>query len=223
MKISKPNRKRIACLWGAALFFLLIPAAQIRAQEEELLFQAVDLKGFVQAYRDETEETRRLHLKGTLDDGDRVTTQEGDAVLRMPGRAYLYLAPHTQVHITRLRMGERGPQIRLNLLKGRMVCQLDEIPQWAFEVSAGSLICRAHGTLFEVSRKKEDVQVVCFEGNVVASSLGHSQMAKANQVVRFGAGKFRYRRYLRIGEETELSDWHSRLKGIQEAKTPVHP
>lgn len=211
-------------LWAFLLPFgttLSHPPA-VAAQDEDLRFQALDIRGKVMVYRDETDETVRLHKGQKVDDGDRLTTESGsEAVLRLKGRVYLHLAPHTQVRITRLRVGDRGLQVRLNLLKGRLLCQADQTPTWALEVSCAKLVCRGHGTLFEVSRQKNDVQMVCFQGNVVGSSpKGHAEMAKARQVVRFSSGRFQYRRYLRIREEGDLQEWKDHLRALQH---PLHP
>jgi ferric-dicitrate binding protein FerR (iron transport regulator) len=210
-------------LWaGAALLALgLVPGAS-RGQEEEHRFRAVEAKGMVTAYHDENDETSRLYQSQTVDDGDKVTTgPDSDAVLRLEGKAYLYLAPRTKIRITRLRVGDKGLQCEINLVTGRMFCQLDPIPTWPFTVSAGSVLCRAHGTLFEFLRKEEAFKIVAYEGAVVADFHGQTKMAKANEVIQLDHGKFRYRNHhLKMDEQGDLQAWQDLLSKLEE-KTPL--
>src|SRR5580658_7947726 len=213
-------------LWaGAALLALgLVPGAS-RGQEEEHRFRAVEAKGMVTAYHDENDETSRLYQSQTLDDGDKVVTgPDSDVVLRLKGKAYLYLAPRTKIQMTRLRAGDRGPQCEINLVTGRIFCQLDQIPAWSFVVSAGSVLCRAHGTLFEFLRKEEALKIVSYEGAVVADFHGQTKMAKANEVIQLDHGKFRYRNHhLKMDEQDDLQAWQDLLSKVEEkTTTPGH-
>ena len=201
----------------------LVPEAPMAwAQEEDLRFHAVEAKGMVTAYHDENDETSRLYQSQTLDDGDKVVTgPDSDAVLRLKGRVYLYLAPRTKVRITRLRMGDKGLQCEINLVTGRVFCQLDQTPTWSFGLSAGSVLCRAHGTLFEFSRKEEALKIVSYEGSVVANFHGQTKMAKANEVIQLDHGKFRYRNHhLKMDEQGDLQAWQDLLSKLEE-KTPT--
>ena len=195
-----------------------------QGQEEDLRFHAVESKGLVTAYHDENDETSRLYQSQTLDDGDKVVTgPDSDAVLRLKGKAYLYLAPRTKIHITRLRAGDKGLQCEINLVTGRMFCQLDQTSGWSFGVSAGSVLCRAHGALFEFVRKEEALTIISYEGSVVADFHGQTKMAKANEVVQLDHGKFRYRNHhLRNDEQADLQAWQDLLSKLEEkAPTPV--
>jgi ferric-dicitrate binding protein FerR (iron transport regulator) len=207
---------------GAFLLVLDLVPGVSRGQEEELRFRAVEAKGMVTAYHDENDETSRLYQSQTLDDGDKVTTgPDSDALLRLEGKAYLYLAPRTKIRITRLRMGDKGLQCEINLVTGRMFCQLDQTPTWSFVVSAGSVLCRAHGTLFEFLRKEEALKIVSYEGVVVADFHGQTKMAKANEVIQLDHGKFRYRNHhLKMDEQDDLQAWRD-LYSKREEKAPT--
>jgi len=194
---------------------LSLPKAAL-AQEEEARFEAVDVQGEATIYRDETNETSRFHLKQFTDEGDRLTTgPHSDVVLKFKGDTYIYLSPNTKVRITRFRSNDGRLQCQINLMSGRLTAQLSETPAFSFEVSTNNLLCRAHGTLFEMFRKKETVYLTSFEGAVVATvPHGQVQMAKSGQVVKFEDGKFRFRHYLRAEQENRLKDWKARLQGI---------
>ncbi|HUO57356.1 MAG TPA: FecR domain-containing protein [bacterium] len=190
------------------------------AQDSDLRFQVVDAKGVVTVYRDENNETIRLRKGQMTDDGDRIITpKDGEAVLRLKGRAYFHLAHGTRIRILRARMGDnKQPIVRLNLVYGRLLCQMDRPDAISYVVTADSVTCRAHSTLCEVSRKKEEVQVTAFEGNMVANAHGHVEMAKANQVIAFNRGQFRYRHYLQIEEESRLEEWKDHLGEIRQKR-----
>ncbi|HEY5038565.1 MAG TPA: FecR family protein [bacterium] len=193
------------------------------AQEEDLVLRAVDLRGHVMIYRDEDDSTVRLHQGQKADDGDQITTSsKSEVVLRLKGRAYIDLFPNSKISITRLRLGEKGVQIRLNLVKGRVLCQLGPKPPASCEVSTDTIVSRAHGTLFEVYRKKEEMEVVSYEGAVVTNSKGHVEMAKPRQVMHFTQGRFRYKHYLKLAEESRLEEWKNHLADIHK-KVPNHP
>jgi ferric-dicitrate binding protein FerR (iron transport regulator) len=179
----------------------------------------------VTAYHDENDETSRLYQSQTVDDGDKVITgPDSDAVLRLKGKAYLYLAPRTKIRISRLRVGDKGLQCEINLVTGRMLCQLDPGPAWSFGVSAGSVLCHAHGTLFEFSRKEDAFKIVTYEGAVVADFHGQTRMAKANEVIQLDHGKFRYRNHhLKMEEQGHLQAWQDLYSKLEEkAPTPGH-
>jgi ferric-dicitrate binding protein FerR (iron transport regulator) len=207
---------------GAFLLVLGLMPGSSRGQEEELRFRAVEAKGMVTSYHDENDETSRLYQSQTVDDGDKVTTgPDSDAILRLEGKAYLYLAPRTKIRFTRLRMGDKGLQCEINLVTGRMLCQLDQTPTWAFVVSAGGVMCRAHGTLFEFLRKEEALKIVSYEGAVVADFHGQTKMAQANEVIQLDHGKFRYRNHhLKMDEQGDLQDWQD-LYSKREGKAPT--
>jgi hypothetical protein len=197
--------------------------SQVTAQEEDLVLRAVDLHGHVMVYRDEDDSTTRLHQGQKCDDGDQITTSsKTEVVLRLKGRAYIDLFPYSKISITRLRLGDKGVQLRLNLVKGRVLCQLGPHPPASCEVSTDTVVSRAHGTLFEVYRKKDDMEVVSYEGAVVTNSRGHVEMAKPRQVMHFTQGRFRYKHYLKMAEESRLEEWKNHLADIQK-KPPSHP
>ncbi len=204
-----------------ALELVLWPGITL-AQDEDSRFRVVEAKGMVTAYHDENDETSRLYQSQTLDDGDKVVTgPDSDAVLRLKGKSYLYLAPRTKIRVTRLRSGDKGFQCEINLVTGRMLCQLDPTHTWSFSVSAGSVLCHAHGTLFEFSRKEEAFKIISYEGAVVADFHGQTKMAKANEVIQLDHGKFRYRNHhLRIDEQGDLQAWQDLLSKLEE-KTPA--
>jgi hypothetical protein len=199
---------------------LFICASSSFAQEDETRFQAVDVQGKVMIYRDQMDETGRLHTGKFCDDGDKIMTDSKSRVLlRLKNRAYVYIAPRTKVVISKLRRGEKGQQIRLNLVRGRIMCQTDKALSPPLEMSAGKLLCRARGKLFEFKRKKETVQVVCFQGSVVTSARGKVNLVKESQLVKFEDGWFRYRiSSLRAEEKGHLQDWNDRQDSIQQKK-----
>lgn len=204
-------------IMAAFLSFYPMP---VSAQEEDARFLAVDIKGKAMVYRDQMDETTRFRTGQTCDDGDKIATgPKSDVVLRLKNRAYIYISSNTKVIVSKLRTGDKGLQVRLNLIKGRILCQLDKALKPPFEITAGKLLARAHSILFEASRKKDNLQIVCFEGVIVASSGGHVDMVKSQQLVKFETGRFRYRvASLRADQETHLQEWKDRLKDIQEKK-----
>lgn len=217
------NPLKPAFYTGPALAFVaLLLSGPVRAQDDDLRFLVSDTKGTVTVYRDETDETTRLRPGQKVGDGEKITvSSKSEAVLRLKGRAYVFMAPNTRVNVTRLQMGEKGrAQIRLNILQGRVVCQMDEGASSSFEVSASKVVCRAHGTLFEVIRKKDDLQLTAFEGSVVTNAQGHVEMAKPRQVITFRSDRFRFKHYLKAAEESRLEAWKARLKEVREKKQP---
>jgi ferric-dicitrate binding protein FerR (iron transport regulator) len=151
-----------------------------------------------------------------VDDGDNIFTgAKGQTLLRLAGKAYIYLGPHTKIHITRLRLGDKGLQARLNLITGDLWCQLDQAPKnMTLEVSMKGLTCRCHGTLFEAIRQKNSVRINAFDGPVVTVSHGQVKMAKTGEVTQYIQDKFRYKHRLKDSDNSRLADWKTRLAGI---------
>ncbi len=191
-------------------FTLLSTGAHLAwAQDEDLRLHAVWIKGNVMAYHNENDETARLYQSQTVDDGDKViTAAESEAVLKLKGRATIYLGPRTKINLNRLRLGDKGPQCRINLVTGRMLVQLDQVPEWPFEITAESVLCRAHGTLFEIIRVGEELHIVSYEGAIVANFHGQTKIAKANEVLKLDHGKFRSKNHhLNNEEQGHLTAW----------------
>lgn len=196
----------------ATLLFLLIGLSGLgpaSAQEDDLAFRALKVKGNVMAYHNENDETSRLYTSQSVGDGDKVILgRDCEAVLRMKGKAYLYLAPRTKVNFQRIRQGDKGWQCRVNLVTGRMVCQLDQPTGGSFEVSAGSVLFREHGTLFQVSRREEELTAVSFQGAIVVEFHGKAKIAKDNEVLKLDHGKFRNLTHHLTGDEQgDLEAW----------------
>jgi hypothetical protein len=205
--------------------FLALGTSRLRAQEEDLRFQALDIRGRASIYRDEDDVTARFHKSQKADDGDQITTgPDSDAVLCLKNHCYLRLSSNTKIIFSRLRAGDKGVQVRLTLVKGRVLGQLGPKAPSAFEISAGSVLCRVHGTLFEMTRKKDAVQLTSFKGVAVLNAHGHVQMAKSRQVVKFDNGRFRFRiSHLPIEQEGHLEEWQNRLADILEKKAQGKP
>lgn len=202
--------------------FALSSAPSLRAQEEDLAFRALRIKGNVMAYHNENDETARLYASQSVGDGDKVILgRDCEAVLRLKDKVYLYLAPRTKVNFQRLRSGDKGFQCRINLVTGRMLCLLNQPTAGAVEVSAGSVLCREHGSLFEVSRKGEELTVVSFQGAVVAGFHGKTRMAKDNEVLKINNGKFRnITHHLTQEQQGHLEAWRSLWVDLS-ANTPI--
>ena len=216
------NAYRLNRSWAFfATFLFLITVHPLRAQEEDLRFQALELQGKVSIYRDEDDATSRFHKSQKADDGDQISTgPDSEAVLYLKNRCYLYLSPNTKITISRLRLGDKGVQVHLNLAWGRILGQIGPKPPASFEVTAGSLLCRVHGTLFEITRKKDEVQATSFEGAVVLNSHGHVELAKSRQVVKFDGGRFRFRiSHLPMEQEGHLEEWQNLLSDIHAQKS----
>ncbi len=215
-----------SCLLGLVLALTLFSrpsgcwAAPIEEDESRLTVWWVS--GPVTAYHYERDETNRLRIAEKVDDGDNVLTgAKGEALLRLPGKAYIFLGPHTKIHISRLRSEDKNLQVRLNLLTGDIWCQLDQSPQnMAFEVSMQSLICRCHGTLFEAIRQKDAVRLNAFNGPVVTVSHGEVKIAKTGEVTQYIQSKFSYKHRLKNSDNDRLNQWKTHLADIL-AKTPV--
>lgn len=212
--------------WLMGLFLLLFFkssgswAAPI--EEDDSRLTVCWVSGPVTAYHDERDETVRLRIAEKVDDGDNVLTgAKGEALLRLPGKAYVFLGPRTKIHVSRLRSSDKNLQVRLNLLTGDLWCQLDQAPQaMVFEVSMQSLICRCHGTLFEAIRQKNAVRLNAFNGPVVTVSHGQVKIAKTGEVTQYTQDKFRYKHRLKNADNDRLNQWKAHLAEIL-AKTPV--
>ena len=191
------------------------------AQEEDLRFQVVDLKGKAFVYRDEDDVTARLHKNQKVDDGDKIFTDpKSEIVLRLKGRAYLRLASNSKIVFSKLRWNDaRGVQLRINLVKGRMLMQLDRVQKPGYEITAGKMLYRVHGTLFDASRKKEVIYLTSYEGVMVANFPNQTVMVKAGQVMKIENGRFRYKHYLKTEDEARLEEWKKRLSEIREKQT----
>ena len=187
------------------------------AQEEDLRFQVVDLKGKAFVYRDEDDVTARLHKNQKVDDGDKIFTDpKSEIVLRLKGRAYLRLASNSKIVFSKLRWNDaRGVQLRINLVKGRMLMQLDRIQKPAYEITAGKMLYRAHGTLFDASRKKEVIYLTSYDGVMVANFPSQTVLVKEGQVMRIENGRFRYKHYLKTEDKARLEEWQNQLSEIR--------
>jgi hypothetical protein len=179
------------------------------------------ISGPVTAYHYERDETNRLRVADKVDEGDNVLTgSKGEALLRLPGKAYVYLGPHTKIHISRFRSGDKNLQVRLNLLTGDLWCQLDQVSQnLTFEVSIQSLICRCHGTLFEALRQKDALRLNAYDGPIVTVSHGEVKMAKTGEITQYIQDKFRYKHRLKNSDMDRLNQWKAHLADIL-TKTP---
>jgi hypothetical protein len=212
-------------LW--VTFFLLVYTPVLKAapaEEEETRFKAVALSGSVTVYHDERDETVRMRKGDKTDDGDNVFTgAKSEVLLRLPGKGLVHLGPHTQLHISRLRNGDKGLQVRLNLLAGDLWCQLDENPKYLFEVSAKGLIARCHGTLFETIRQKDAVRITVYEGPVVTVAHAIVKIAKSGEVVQYIQDRFRYKHRVKTSDEEHLAQWKAHLAALQGEKPVKTP
>jgi ferric-dicitrate binding protein FerR (iron transport regulator) len=201
---------------SAVFGFLAGNASLTWAQDDDSRFKTLFVTGSANAYHDERDETSKLRAAESVDDGDNVSTgAKSEVLLKLPGKAYVYLGPHTKIHISRLRSGDKGLQVRLNLLSGDLWCQLDQEPKnMVFEVSMQNLICRCHGTLFEAIRQKNALRINAFEGSVVTTSHGQVKMAKAGEVTQYVQNKFRYKHRLKAVDEARLEKWKTYLGEI---------
>jgi len=191
-------------------------------EEDDSRLTVCWVSGPVTAYHDERDETARLRIAEHVDDGDNILTgSKGEALFRLPGKAYVFLGPHTKIHISRLRTGDKYLQVRLNLLNGDLWCQLDQSPQnMIFEVSMQSLIFRCHGTLFETIRQKDAVRLNAFNGPVVTVSHGEVKIAKTGEVTQYIQDKFSYKHRLKDSDHDRLDHWKAHLVDIL-AKTLI--
>ena len=203
-------------LLAASLLVFLLPAFSL--SQEDLAFRAVKIKGNVTAYHNENDETARLNTTQTVDDGDKITTaSDSEAVLRLRQKTYLYLAPRTKIIIHKLRQGDKGLECQINLVTGRMLGQLEDVPSGAFEVTAGNLSFREHGILFEISRNVDELTAVSYKGAMVVNFHGKTKMAKDNEVLKLDHGKFRNKTHHLTGDQQgHLQAWQALLAEISQ-------
>ncbi len=207
------------CLCLALLGVLTAPLRAAALEEDETRFRVVALSGSVTAYHDERDETVRVKVKDQVDDGDNVSTgAKSDILLRLPGKGYVYLGPHTAIHISRLRAGDKGLQVRLNLLTGTLWCRMDQAPRYPFEISAKSLIARCHGTLVKAERQKDAVRVTAFDGPIVMVAHAKVKMAKTGEVMQYIQDQFRYKHRLKASDNERLIQWQAHFIEMQTQK-----
>ncbi len=177
----------------------------------------LDCVGNVTVLRDQTEETTRLRADLHVDDGDRIVTgPKSEAVLRLKNRVYLHLAENTRLSISRLRYFEgRGLTFRVTLLSGKLVAQMDQKPDYPFEIYAGDVVCQAHGTLVEVVKQGDQVKVYSHQGAFVTSSKGRTEIAKKGQVVVYTGGIFKDKYSISTEDEADLTEWREHLHDIR--------
>jgi len=201
---------------------LVKPLWATPAEEDDSRLNVWWTSGPATAYHDERDETNRLRVSESVDEGDNISTgAKGQALLRLAGKAYVYLGPHTKIHISRLRPGEKNLQVRINLITGDIWCQLDQTPHnMIFETSMRSLICRCHGTLFEVIRQKNAARINAYDGPVVTVSHSQVKMAKTGEVTQYIQDKFRYKHRLKDSDTSRLEDWKTHLTDIL-AHSPI--
>jgi ferric-dicitrate binding protein FerR (iron transport regulator) len=204
-------------LFLISTFLLLAWIQSALAQEDETRFKAAALSGSVTVFHDERDETVRMKVGDHSDDGDNISTgAKSEAWLRLPGKGYIYLGPRTKVHISRLRAGDKGLQVRLNLLTGELWCQLDKTPKYLFEISAKNLIVRCHGTLVEAVRQKDAVRVTAFDGSIVTVAHAKVKLAKTGEVVQYIHDQFRYKHRLKASDDDRLAQWKAQFTALQE-------
>ncbi len=210
--------RRLLLFLLAGFFTFGIHIDAVKAQyEDQPRFKVLDVRGQVSAFRDETDETTRLRTGQFVDDGDQITTgPKSEAVLRLSKKAYVHLAQNTKIQFSRLRYIESKKLLcRLHLSQGRLITMLDKAPSYPFEVTAGPVSCRLHGTLFEFIRQKEQVSIFSHEGAVVAGSHGHVEMAKKGQVVVYVKGAFKDKYYFSVEDEADMEEWREHLHSIR--------
>jgi ferric-dicitrate binding protein FerR (iron transport regulator) len=104
-----------------------------------------------------------------------------------------------------------------------MVVQLDQFPRYPFEIYAGDVLCRAHGTLVEVVKRGDLVRVYSHQGAFVASSKGHTEIAKKGQVVSFTGGQFKDKSSISLEDEADMIEWREHLHDIRTGHPHSHP
>jgi ferric-dicitrate binding protein FerR (iron transport regulator) len=212
--------KNMICLLAA-----LAVAGPLRAEDSDLRFEVVDVGGRVTAYGDKIAAKYRLKKGHKLDEGDRITTgPKSEAVLALKGKAYLHLGPNTQVRISRLDVPEFKARCQINLVSGRVFVRLDPKSAPNFLVSSGDVLCRAHGTLFEISRRKGLLWIASHEGSVTANVKARPWIANAGQVLKFDGNRFRYKRHnLEAGEKERLAEFKDHLEGLKDPRKRAEP
>jgi ferric-dicitrate binding protein FerR (iron transport regulator) len=204
---------------------LFVPFPGLRADDDDLRFEVQDVVGRVTAYGDKIATKYRLKRGHKVDEGDRLTTgPKGEAVLALKGKAHLHLGPNTQVRISRLDIPEFKARCQINLVTGRVFVRLDAKSSPQFLISAGEVLCRAHGTLFEVSRRKDLLWIVSHEGSVTANVKTRPWIANDGQVLKFERGRFRYKRHnLEMGEKERLAEFKGHLEGLKSPPKKAAP
>jgi len=207
------------------LTFLFLGPLPLRADDDDLRFEVLDVVGRVTTFGDKIATKYRLKRGHKVDEGDRLTTgPKGEVVLALKGKAHLHLGPNTQVRISRLDIPEFKARCQVNLVTGRIFVKLDPKSSPQFSVSAGEVLCRAHGTLFEVSRRKDLLWVASHEGSVTANVKTRPWIANGGQVLKFEKGRFRYKRHnLELGEKERLSEFKDHLEGLKSPKKKADP
>jgi ferric-dicitrate binding protein FerR (iron transport regulator) len=192
----------------------------VLADDDALRFEVVDVQGRATAFGDKVAAKYRLKKGHKVDEGDRVTTgPKSEAVLVLKGKAYLHLGPNSQVRVSRLDVPEFKARCQINLVSGRVFVKLDPKSAPNFLVSSGDVLCRAHGTLFEISRRKSLLWIVSHEGSVTANVKARPWIAKAGQVLKFDGNRFRYKRHnLEAGEKERLAEFQAHLEALKSPK-----
>jgi len=204
---------------------LFLGPSPLRADDDDLRFEVLDVTGRVTTYGDKIATKYRLKRGHKVDEGDRLTTgPKGEVVLSLKGKAHLHLGPNTQVRISRLDIPEFKARCQINLVTGRLFVKLDPKSSPQFLISAGEVLCRAHGTLFEVSRRKDLLWVASHEGSVTANVKTRPWIANEGQVLKFEKGRFRYKRHnLEMGEKERLSEFRGHLEQIRSPRKKADP
>ena len=223
-----PMKSSLIAWGGWALCLSLLTtflSGPAHADDSDPRLRVLDCVGQVSAFRDETDESTRLYIDQHVDDGDRVTTgTRSEAVLRLKNRAYLHLAENSRLSISRLRFDEgRGLTFRMTLLAGKLVAQMDQTPPYPFEIYAGDVLCRAHGSLVQVVKQGDEVRIYAHEGSFVTSSKGHTVMAKKGQVAIYEKGVFKEKYYFPTEEEKDMEEWRDHLHDIRTGKPHGRP
>lgn len=218
MRISSSIERILAVV---LLSFAFLRPSPVPAQDEEFRFKVVDVRGraFVAGGPDSS--SARLRMGAKVDDGEWVTTQKGgEAVLRLPGKAYVLIAPNTRIRVSRLRLLSEGPECQISLISGRILVQLDEAKNMDFLISTAGTRARAHGTLFEALRRGEEFSVISFKGAVVATAKRKPDIARGGQMLHYEKDRFRYKRYsLKPWEEAHREEWARHFADIQAGRT----
>ncbi len=202
---------------GFSLILVLVGFSNLRADDSDPRLRVLDCVGQVTAFRDETDETKRLRMDQHVDDGDRITTgPKSEVVLRLKNRVYLQLAENSRLSISRLRFDEtRGLTFRVTLLSGKLVAQMDQTPNYPFEVYAGDVLCQAHGTLVEFVKKGDQVEVYSHQGGFVTSAKGRTDIVKKGQVIVYDKGKWKDKFSFPPEDVADLAQWRDHLHDLR--------
>jgi hypothetical protein len=214
---------RLAVLFGAAMVFCAWTS--LRADDSDPRLKVVDCVGQTSLFREDTEETSRLHIDQWVDDGERITTgPKSEVVLRLKNRAYLHLGEKSRLSISRLRFDEtRGLLFRVTLLSGRLVAQLDQSPRYPFEIYVGDMLCQARGTLVEVVSQGKEVRVFSHQGSFVTSAKGRTDLVKKGQVISYEGGVYKDKYAFPTQDVVDLSEWREHLNNIRTGHFHIPP